>query len=749
MHKEAACSPFGMKSTASLPFSPQSLAGLSGHVEFKRTVSGASTCMPSPDFDCFERQVSEATEDGFNLPASQLEALHLGGLCSPSDSEDEEYYLDDDGAMWIETTARHDVHTQPTEDDVATKTVGVNYTEILEDKLAQVKCLYRARFGEDFGSEAYDSQLQKLQDSLCDVSVLFEQKYGLHNLDADGSMWMMMAGTCCMETLEEKLAEVKCLYHEKFSKDAESEDMDTAYNSQLQRCQDLLCELEALYVQKYGHDNDDVDEDGCVWKTAGRSRMETLEEKLSEVKCLYQAKFGTDAGPEDETYDSKLQKCQDSLCEVEALFSEKYGHESDDVDKDGCVWIKTAGSSCMETLERKLAAVKCLYHDKFGTDVEETYDGELLKCQDLLCELEALFAQRYGHDIDDVDEDGCVWINTGGYSSMDTMEVKLAEVKCLYHDKFGTAVDETYDSQLNRCQDSLREVEALFAEKYGHESDDVDEDGCVWIKAAGRSRMETLEEKLAQVKCLYHDKFSNEESEDETYGSQLQRCQDSLCELEALFVHKYGHDIDDVDEDGCVWIRTAGRSRVETLEKELAEVKRLYHDVIGTDLDETYDSQLNRCQDSLCELEALFVQKYGHHIDDVDEDACMWIITGGCSSMDTLELKLVEVKCLYHDKFGKAVDETYDGQLQRSLDSLCELEALFAQKYGHAVNDLDDDGCVWVKTAGDEHVCGITELQPLQVALDTVKSLFRNKYGHDVDDEIFTGCYDCSKPFEA
>merc|ERR1719350_2455651 len=44
--------------------------------------------------------------------------------------------------------------------------------------------------------------------------------------------------------------------------------MDTAYDSQLQRCQDLLCELEALYVQKYGHDNDDVDEDGCLPHTA-------------------------------------------------------------------------------------------------------------------------------------------------------------------------------------------------------------------------------------------------------------------------------------------------------------------------------------------------------------------------------------------------------------------------------------------------------------------------------------------------
>jgi len=188
---------------------------------------------------------------------------------------------------------------------------------------------------------------------------------------------------------------------------------------------------------------------------------------------------------------------------------------------------------------------------------------------------------------------------------------------------------------------------------------------------------------------------------------------------------------------------------METLKMKMAEVKFLYYKKFGTDVGETYDSQLHRCQDSLCELEALFAQKYGHDIDDVDEDGCVWINTVGCSSMDTLEVKLAEVKCLYHDKFGTAVDETYDSQLQRSLDSLCELEALFAQKYGHAVNDLDEDGCVWVKTVADEHVCGITELQPLQVALDTVKSLFRNKYGHDVDDdEIFTGCYDCSKPFE-
>ena len=49
-----------------------------------------------------------------------------------------------------------------------------------------------------------------------------------------------------METLAEKPAEVKCLYHEKFTKDAESE--DTTYGSQLQRYQDLLHELESFFV---------------------------------------------------------------------------------------------------------------------------------------------------------------------------------------------------------------------------------------------------------------------------------------------------------------------------------------------------------------------------------------------------------------------------------------------------------------------------------------------------------------------
>ena len=113
---EDACSPFGVKSMPSSPSLPKS-----GHIEFKRMVSGASTCLPSlasPDIDFhfqdFDRQVSEAA-DSFNLPASQVEVDHLfrvvGRNTSDLDvadfnnSDDKEHYLDDDGALWVQTTA--------------------------------------------------------------------------------------------------------------------------------------------------------------------------------------------------------------------------------------------------------------------------------------------------------------------------------------------------------------------------------------------------------------------------------------------------------------------------------------------------------------------------------------------------------------------------------------------------------------------------------------------------------------------
>merc|ERR1719362_2838191 len=96
--------------------------------------------------------------------------------------------------------------------------------------------------------------------------------------------------------------------------------------------------------------------------------------------------------------------------------------------------------------------------------------------------------------------------------------------------------------------------------------------------------METLKEMLAEVKCLYNEKFGADAGlEDDAYDSQLQSYEKSLQELKVLFVHKYGHDIDDVDEDGCVRIKTAGCSVMEKLEEKLAEVKCMYHEKFGAD----------------------------------------------------------------------------------------------------------------------------------------------------------------------
>jgi len=165
----------------------------------------------------------------------------------------------------------------------------------------------------------------------------------------------------------------------------------------------------------------------------------------------------------------------------------------------------------------------------------------------------------------------------------------------------------------------------------------------------------------------------------------------------------------------------------------------MYHEKFGTNAeseDEAYDSQLQRYEKSLRELEILFALKYGHNINDVDEDGCMWIETAGHASRDTLEEKLAEVKCLYHEKFGTDVgleDETYD----LYEDLLNEVQALYVQQYGHVDDDLDEDGCMWSQTDACGNVCDNTELQPLQVALDTVKALFCKKYGHDVDAEEF------------
>jgi len=73
------------------------------------------------------------------------------------------------------------------------------------------------------------------------------------------------------------------------------------------------------------------------------------------------------------------------------------------------------------------------------------------------------------------------------------------------------------------------------------------------MKTTGSSRMEMLKAKLAEVMCPVHVKLGiHAGSEDETCDSKPQRGQDSLGELQTLPAQMCRHDIDEVDEHGCV-----------------------------------------------------------------------------------------------------------------------------------------------------------------------------------------------------
>jgi hypothetical protein len=224
---------------------------------------------------------------------------------------------------------------------------------------------------------------------------------------------------------------------------------------------------------------------------------------------------------------------------------------------------------------------------------EETYERRYQYCLDLLHQVEALFAQKFGCSIDVPDEDGCVWVETTGHSFMQ-LEIKLEEVQCMYNTRFGIdgeLQEGEYQDQLMQCQDSLQEVAALYAQKYGHDIDELDEDGCVWAKTPESSQLERLEEKLAEVQLLYQDKYGY----DLNCGScdvRVQSLTNLLKEVKALYAEQYGHVVDALDEDGCMWSQTVGCDNVCS------------------------DTEFQPLQAALDTVKALFYKKYGHDVDE-------------------------------------------------------------------------------------------------------------------------------------
>ena len=407
---------------------------------------------------------------------------------------------------------------------------------------------------------------------------------------------------CRVERLEQKLAEVKQLYKQKYGEEVDQEDTDVQYDAdgtpwiqisgtgvatdlRVERLEQLLSTVKDLYSEKYGRDVDtEYDADGTPWKvTEGTGvprdcRVERLEQKLSEVKQLYKQKYGEEVDQEDTDVqydaegtpwkvtegtgvprDCRVERLEQKLAEVKQLYKQKYGEEVDQEDTDvqydaeGTPWKVTEGTGVprdcrVERLEQKLAEVKQLYKQKYGEEVDQEdpdvqYDAEgtpwkvtegtgvsrdcrVERLEQKLAEVKQLYKQKYGEEVDQEDTDvqydaeGTPWKVTEGTGvprdcRVERLEQKLAEVKQLYKQKYGEEVDQEdtdvqYDAEgtpwkvtegtgvprdcrVERLEQKLAEVKQLYKQNYGKEVDENDEmfsgdftydsDGTLWIKS--------------------------------------------------------------------------------------------------------------------------------------------------------------------------------------------------------------------------------------------------------------------------
>merc|ERR1711869_51907 len=130
---------------------------------------------------------------------------------------------------------------------------------------AEVKSLYKAKYGEDVDDEEEAEEEDVEQ----------ETKY----VEKDGIKWVVTRGSPpSMSRLEDQLADVKCLYKAKYGEDVDDEEEEEED------------EEETKYVEK----------DGLKWVVTRGSppSMSKLEEQLVEVKSLYKAKYDEDVDDE-------------------------------------------------------------------------------------------------------------------------------------------------------------------------------------------------------------------------------------------------------------------------------------------------------------------------------------------------------------------------------------------------------------------------------------------------------------------
>jgi len=298
--------------------------------------------------------------------------------------------------------------------------------------------------------------------------------------DQDGTPWVQSAGTgmprdCRVDRLEQKLAEVKVLYQQKYGEPVD-EDFCLEY-----------------------------DEEGIAWDKDGASWVETAGTVVSR--------------------DMRVEKLEQMLADVKGLYKEKYGQEVDfEYDQDGTPWVETVGSGIprdcrMERLEQKLAEVKVMYQQKYGHSVDDEEgdyeyddDGTLWirwgptgkasrerpsqeKLESLLTDVKALYMQKYGQHVDfEYDQDGTPWVQTLGTGApkdcrIEKLDYLLAECKVLYKTRYGHDVDEDGSEEEKSDPGTPWNV----ANDFEH-----DEDGTMWIRS-GPTRPEQHFDQVAPV----------------------------------------------------------------------------------------------------------------------------------------------------------------------------------------------------------------------------------------------------------
>jgi len=426
---------------ASPPTTPFASFVMPDQAGFHRQLSPSSPagCPPTmpftgfvlPDQAGFGRQFSQ-TSTAFSTPNA---GFHLPDLFTDSSSEEESWPMLEPDQKMADLVCRGPAPT----------------ISSLEEKLEEVKGMYMLKYGRDVDEE--------------------DEKGQSYEFDEEGTLWIKTVGrgpAPTISSLEEKLEEVKEMYKEKYGRDVDDEDEKG---------------------QSY-----EFDEEGTLWiKTVGRGPAPTvssLEAKLEEVKGMYKEKYGRDVDDEDEKgqcyeYDEEgtlwiktvgrgpaptLSSLEEKLEEVKGMYKEKYGRDVDEedekgqsyeYDEEGTLWIKTVGrgpAPTLSALEEKLVEVKVMFKEQTGQDVDSEDEDE----------------EEPEHEYE-YDEEGTPWIQTVGRGTppqVRELEWKLAEVKFLFKQRYGEAVD-------SDCEEEGQHEEGEY---------DYDEDGMPWIVTTGVSR---------------------------------------------------------------------------------------------------------------------------------------------------------------------------------------------------------------------------------------------------------------------